>query len=381
MNLSDFSPAFQLLIILCKPEWSAFDLQYINEHRSIDQDLLLELANRHRVEPLLWSAQQKSQLFSASFSNTLRKIVTQNQIRALRSKALQASLLGLMQKKDISGFPLKGTSIAERFYHDLAERHVLDLDLWVGEDNIKLMTTELMSLGFQPSPNILNFNTAQWNYFKATHHDIYFSTTGDRYSPPIELHWRLRSSFGVFDFNPNGPMLLYDEFLYLCVHGTEHGWFRLKWLMDIPRIMLKTDIDWNKIMQRAVELKCLQHLEITLLVLDKLDIMPLPAAFGLLDNPAAHKCQLIYIAKAMRSASHFNETDQNRWNYFQFLWNLGNNKWNGKFIFNFLTSPNDWRLISLPSSLFFLYFLMRPFLWAFRRFSWNTYSNRNHASN
>ena len=367
MNFNDFPPALQLLIILCKTEWSEFDLAFMQEHRSTNQDLLLQWATRHRVEPLLWKAQQKIRLFSASFSDRLEKNVRENQRRALQSKALQAKLFGLMQEKDISGFFLKGTAIAERFYDDVAERHVLDLDLCVGEDNIQWMTEELIRLGFQPSPNILHFNPAQWNYFKTTHHDIYFSSSAGRYSPPIELHWRLRSSFGDFDFNPIGPMHPSDEFLYLCVHGTEHGWFRLKWLMDMPRIILKSGLDWNSIVQRAVELNCSKHLDITLLVLDGSGIMPLPDALRSMLDPVKYRYQLNYIAKAIGSTSHFNETDQNRWNYFRYLWSLSSHKWNGRFILNFLTSPNDWKIISLPSSLFFLYFLTRPFLWAYRR--------------
>jgi len=367
MNFNDFSPSLQLLIILCKPEWSEFDIEFIEKHRSEDQTILLKLADRHRVSSLVWTANQKLHLFSVPNANTLENNGRENQLRALQSKALQTKLLVLMKEKGINGVFLKGTSIAERFYQDVAERHVLDLDLWVGEGSIKLMTEELCSLGFEPFPNILDFTRAQWNFFIATHHDIYFSAIGDRYSIPIELHWQLRSSFGGFDFNPDGPMHSYDEFLYLCVHGTEHGWFRLKWLMDIPRIIVKSNFDWNGMRRRAIELNCLKHFEITLLVLDRLRVLPLPNLFNSSINPDSYKYQLKYILKVLGSDSYFNDTDKNRANYYRYLWTLSRNKWNGKFILNFLTSPNDWKTISLPSSLFFLYFLLRPFIWAYRR--------------
>ena len=76
---------------------------------------------------------------------------------------------------------------------------------------------------------------------------------------------------------------------------------------------------------------------------------------------------MIYINGAIASSSLFNDNDTNRLAHLRFMRSLSRKKINWALILKYLTSPQDWKLLPLPSSLFFLYFPLRPFLFLWRR--------------
>jgi hypothetical protein len=158
-----------------------------------------------------------------------------------------------------------------------------------------------------------------------------------------------------------------DNFLYLCTHGTEHGWFRLKWLFDLPQIMDRVQFDWNQVRERAIMLDCLDHLEITMLVLESILNEPIPEVINVHLHASKYTAQLKYIHGAIASSSVFNDNDANRMAYLKYMASLSRRKINWALILKYLTSPQDWKILPLPSSLFFLYFPLRPFLILWRR--------------
>ena len=366
MTRTDFSQSLQLLIILCKTSWSERDLVFIKTF-SLDGYEVLDLAQRHRVAPLIWSALQRVELFSSEIREKFKLLSVQNQIKAIQSKVLQGRLLSICQDGMGSGFFLKGSGLAERYYQDIGERHVLDLDWFIDEEKIQELTKELIKWGYTPLPDITLFNPVQWRYFKATHHDIYLSPPAKSDLLPIELHWRLRGPWGGFNLMTKTSLNSVDEFLYLCVHGTEHGWFRIKWLMDLPRIIEKNHFSWNDIWSISGELNCQKQLSITIILLDILCVMPMPIELKSKINIDQYRFQLDYIYEAMISEKGFNENDMNRWRYFRYLWTFRPKGLKSAYWMILLTSPNDWQTIRLPESLFYLYIPLRPFIWLYRR--------------
>jgi len=325
------------------------------------------LAERHRVTPLVWSRLQQTDIFSTEVRSNFKLAAQQNQIRAIQAKALQLKLYSMQGQLGAKGFFLKGLGIAEQFYKDIAERHVLDIDWFVAKDELLPLTKELINLRYVPMPDITGYHSMQLDYFMSTHHDVYFAPPVNTSLLPIELHWQLRSPWGSFTLSPETKMESVDEFLYLCVHGTEHGWFRLKWLMDLPRIIKKSEFDWMEVWDKAVKYQCQKQLSISLLVLDQLSIFSLPYSIEDKINSSTYGFELQYIYDAIKADNSFNENDLNRWNYFRYLWRFRAKKLNPDLIKIFLTSPNDWATIKLPKALFFLYFPLRPFLWLYRR--------------
>ena len=367
MTLKDFSQSLQLLIILCKTNWSDKDLDFIKKHFSANESNVFILSERHRISPLIWSAHQRLSLFSKDYYNELKRKVEENQIRTFQVATLQAKLEKLMSANGVNGFFLKGIFLAKRYYKDIAERHVLDVDLFVGAQRLGEMSKLLNDLGYQSYPNIMTFTKLQLKYYLNTHHDLYFFNPDDKNFLPVELHWKLRGPWSSFDLIPDSGLNMIDEFLYLCVHGTEHGWFRLKWLMDLPRMIIVSDFDWSQVSTRAGELNCSKQLEITLIILENLQLIDLPDYWEGKLNVEKYRFQIEYILNAIAAETTFQENDVSRLRYFRYLRSFHAGTKNILIWKNFMTSHNDWKLIQLPEPLFFMYFILRPFFWLYRR--------------
>jgi hypothetical protein len=226
----------------------------------------------------------------------------------------------------------------------------------------------LYNEGYVSLPDIRTLNAKQLDFIKKTDHDLQFIAEKPGLPSILELHWKLRGPLGGFNLNPDSPMNEVDNFLYLCAHGTEHGWFRLKWLFDLPQIMDHIAFDWAQVRDRAIMLDCLDHLELTMLVLQSILNEPIPEVINVHLHASKYTTQLKYIHAAIASSSVFNDNDANRLAYLRYMRSLSRKKINWGLVLKYLTSPKDWELLPLPSGLFFLYFPLRPFLFLWRRF-------------
>jgi hypothetical protein len=369
MHAAVISKELHFLISLCSLKSSQVR-EYVSGFdglESLDDSKILRLSKRHRIEPLVWSIIRPYNIFSNEIREGFETAFRQNQLKALQAKALQDRLYKLIDRFGMRGVFLKGLGIAERYYDDIAQRHVLDIDLYVGEDGLDNMINGLKELGYCPYPDATAFNQKEFDFFKLSHHDIYFASISENGLLPVELHWRISGQWSDFKIDPKTGFNTIDEFLYLCVHGTEHGWFRLKWLMDLPRIIKIGNFDWRVLRARAGQLGCIDHLFVTLVLMDELHIFPFPAVLSDQVSKKRYQYQLNYIFDAMTSESHFNESDKKRWQYFKYLWSFRANNFSFAFFIKFMSSPKDWQIIRLPKKWFFLYFILRPFLWTYRR--------------
>ena len=369
MFIAKLSPEFRLLLSCCRIIPGTKELKHREESigESINEEIFFALVQRHRVLPIVYYNLQRENRISKDLKERLKKLAEDNQFNALQSRLMQHRIEKELKRKDFKGFFLKGVKLAELYYGDPGFRHVMDLDCWVEENAIMYLTEWLYKEGYVSVPDVRRLNAKQLAFIKRTDHDIQFLTEKAGLPQAIELHWKLRGSLGGFNLNPDKPMNEVDNFLYLCTHGTEHGWFRLKWLFDLPQVMDRVHFDWTQVRQRAIALDCLDHLEITMMVLDAFLNEPIPDAILADLEPHRYARQLRYIHDAIASTLVFNETDANRLGYLKYMNSLSRKKINGNLVLKYMTSHKDWELLPLPPDLFFLYFLLRPILIFWRR--------------
>jgi hypothetical protein len=363
------SPEFKLMLSCCRVIPSKKELKHREEafNNTIDEEAFWALVLRHRVFPIVhYNFQQEARL-SMGLKEKLKQYSENNQRLALQSMLMQHRLQKELDKHGFKGFFLKGIKLSEFYYGDLGLRQVMDLDCWVEQSAIGHVTNWLYDQGYVSVPDIRQLNTKQLDFIKRTDHDLQFITEKSGLPNVIELHWKLRGPLGGFNLTPDKPMNEVDNFLYLCAHGTEHGWFRMKWLFDLPQIMDRLGFDWAQVRDRAIVLDCLEHLEITMMVLESYLNESIPAVIMNYLNPSTYTNQLSYIHGAISSASVFNDNDTNRLAYLRYMSSLSRKKINWALILKYLTSQKDWEMLHLPSSLFFLYFPLRPFLVLWRR--------------
>ena len=335
----------------------------------INEEAFLKLLLRHRVFPLVYFNLKQESLVSDELKEKLKQLAEGNQLNALQSRHMQFRLQKELDLKQYKGFFLKGVTISEQYYSDAGLRHVMDIDCWVEEKALEPIAHWLFDEGYVSVPDISSLNASQLAFVQKTDHDLQFLTEKPGLPKVIELHWKLRGPLGGFSLRPEAPMNEVDHFLYLCTHGTEHGWFRMKWLFDLPQIIDAVSFDWAAVRERAIVLDCLDHLEIAMMVLQEFLNEPIPKAILSRLVPHQYGRHLRYIRQAIAAESTFNDNDANRLAYLQFMSLLSRRKFNLTLILKYLTSHQDWKLLPLPKQLFFLYFPLRPFLVLWRRIS------------
>lgn len=369
MSLSILSPEFKLMLSCCRVKPGRKELERRAEAlgASIDEEVFLALLIRHRVFPIVYFNLKEESLISDGLKDKLKQLAAANQLQALQSRHMQFRLQKELARKEYKGFFLKGVRLSEQYYGDAGLRHVMDIDCWVEKKALEPMAHWLFDQGYLSVPDIRSLNARQLAFVQKTDHDLQFLTEKLGLPKVIELHWKLRGPLGGFNLRPEAPMNEVDHFLYLCTHGTEHGWFRLKWLFDLPQIMDLVSFDWEGVRERAIALDCLDHLEITMMVLQDFLNEPIPNAILSRLQPHQYNRHLMYIRQAIAAESTFNDNDVNRLAYLQYMLLLSRRRFNWPLVLKYLTSHQDWKLLPLPKQLFFLYFPLRPFLVLWRR--------------
>lgn len=155
----------------------------------------------------------------------------------------------LLRQNGISFISFKGPLLSQRIYGDPTIRLSHDMDLLVEIADIDPVKNILVEQGYHLSVG------SSWPHHKAqqelimdvNHHISFFNESS---GSCVEIHWILMHGFPIsvkkqkeiiagnlteMDFAGRKFTVFTKEFelLFLLIHGSRHGWQRLKWLLDI----------------------------------------------------------------------------------------------------------------------------------------------------
>lgn len=372
------TPEFELLLHCSRPTPNSSDLARQRQlAKAIHPDTLIRLAKRHKLAPLVYCnlRQHPPGIFSPGLLDALAKLHAENKRKAM------ASLLTAHQLA-ASGIPvctLKGLDVAVRAYGDMAARHVGDIDLLVNEANLPQASAYLIQQGWLANePELLSGNSSRLlRRFKP---DCSFQRPG---FPLLELHWRAFANphechtgllrHGPISVTPSNDNALDRESLliYLCLHGSKHGWMRLKWLFDLPNVIERLSPDWPSLWQRARELHAEKAIQQGLMLAAWLCNLTLPAAalagfryrfssrhwqyIGCCLQLSEHQLCYPGVGQILRHARYRLSMQTSLRNT---VWQAGG-----------LLYPDyrDYRILPLPTALSWLYLPLRPLLWLYRK--------------
>jgi Uncharacterised nucleotidyltransferase len=206
----------------------------------------------------------------------------------------------------------------------------------------------------------------------------------------VELHHRLTDNENLL--NCDFPALLgsCDEILlagvpvatlssptlpvYLCVHGASHGWQRLIWLADFAAALRgPSEIKAALAQAENFGLRPLMLHGLALSYAWLGTAVPqeyLQAARATRQGRALDRVLAVLFSRSfLRGAPR---TRAQRWRniwllrLYTYLAKLDRRYWRRQ-VSRDLISPADWDMVQLPDRLFWLYPLLRPFGWLFRR--------------
>jgi hypothetical protein len=219
-----------------------------------DWDQFLALAERHRVTPALARAAQRDGVrpaarHQAALDGALRHA-------ALDELALAASARAIAQAFAIAQLPvgiLKGVPLSLEIHGSLGHRVSRDIDLLVAPARIADALDQLARLGFHPQDPGIVATPARRARLIRWHKDIELVHAGRRQI--VELHWRLFDNPHLLPLAQPWPLVPADlpmdlaclvlpapvNLRYLALHGAQHGWSRLKWLLDFAALLARHD--------------------------------------------------------------------------------------------------------------------------------------------
>ncbi|MEK3881794.1 nucleotidyltransferase family protein [Paenibacillus sp. PL2-23] len=381
-HIGEFSQELRLMLAMLEMEDGAeLTFEQWELLQEIDWHTFIDLTRHHRVFPTIHLKLQelKTPHIPLFVSGMFQRDYYRNTLQMLALSGEMEQLSSRFANEDIRALFLKGPVIAADLYGDVSLRTSCDLDLLVPMEQLNKAEELLVSLGYMKDEYIATV----LNDWKWRHHHITFHHPAKGIK--VEVHWRLNpapSKEPTFDelwsrkrkssliSRPIYYLGREDLFMFLVSHGARHGWSRLRWLLDIKKLMNQR-IDWTRLTQL---LKKHHYHNIggqALFLAAKLLAAPLKEEMRPL--LASRKAEwlaedtMFYIQRMVNLHSPPLPKDVERYHR-QYLFALMSKRQKLQHIASFLYPyPEDAKTLPLPKRLHFLYFPLRPLLWAWRK--------------
>jgi hypothetical protein len=382
-----FSAEFLLAAACCRwPAAAARDAAVAAAAVQVrDWDGFLRIVERHRVVGLVHDALRAAGVMAPAA--VAAKLAARCKAIAQRNRLLLDELSRLKHGLDAAGIGflvLKGAPLAQLAYGAATCKQTRDIDLLVAPDDAKAAFEVLKGQGFAPLPPAVGISDTQFDALLRYGREIGVARPGSNL--PVELQWRAADNAtllaGVDAASPAQEVALAeglvvrtlaadDLFAYLCVHGAHHRWSRLKWLADLSAMLVATAADVTRLYRHAQQLGAGLCAGPALLLCRRLFDLPLPAAIAAeleADRSVARLASIALAAMTEPVVADRPLGAVSRGIYTQFLFGRG---WRFFAAQCRVASASilDVMTLPLPARLHWLYPLLRPPLWLWRRAS------------
>ena len=386
-NSSRSQPEVELLLGCSRTKVAPETKSKIEElvEQEIDWQLLWSLASRHKLVPLIYhnlSAICKDAVPPKIFAQMRAVYVYRTQTNMFITAEL-LKIHRLFQAHDIFAIPFKGMTLAMTAYKSLAFRESCDIDLLISKQDFPLATELLEKLGYEMFGYIAEVkdnpevrygaflqsenNQKGYDFYNPNNQiaiDLQWSVTEKAKSHYFKLNFeQLKQNTAEVSLAGNSLPQFASEVmvLYLCFHGSKHCWQSLKWVCDLSEFIgSHPDLDWQHLEQQAQQLNLTTMFHLGLMLAHNFYQAPIPE---LLLEKIAQNRQAIALFRQVRKLIFTRPFTQ--WEDYGFILKI-TDSWQGKlkFLSSLLFTPTmrEWEVIQLPSSLFPLYYAIRPFL-------------------
>jgi len=344
---------------------------------SINWNYLLETAQEHGVMPLLyWNLNTTCpESVPRATLDQLRTYFRKNSQRNVFMAGKLLRLLSLFETHGISAVPFKGPALAATVYGNLAlRRQSVDLDILVRKQDVLKAKDLLLTQGYWPEEK---WTRQQEAVLLQRSHEYTFVHDDDKVK--VEVHWRITSKYFSFPLDSERlwerlrPSSLAGEevmafspedlLLILCVHGTIHLWQQLELICGVAELIRATKgLDWTQIMEEASELGSERMLFLGLFLASALLGAPVP-------DVILNRVRADSSVKALATWVHerlFREVYSPPLGVLESsLFHLrARERWRDRvrYCVRLAISPTeyDWATLTLPESLSFFYYILRP---------------------
>ncbi|HVM77655.1 MAG TPA: nucleotidyltransferase family protein [Stellaceae bacterium] len=355
----------------------------------IDWERFAKWVERHGVAPLTFAAlrQAGESMIPSAASARLRDAAARNTRLVLLQIAEARRLVDILARAGIRSMVVKGPVLAMLAFGDPARRVSRDIDLLVDPERVVEADRLVAGAGYRRVDPNFELTPRQFDRYRRVR--CQFGYRAARDDLRVELHWRLTSNPLLLAFDEAdlwrrlSPICVAGtEFatlpekellLYLCVHGSAHVWFRLKWLADIAALLrqMKADkLESIAALSRALDVERPFHQ--ALILAHRLLGAALPAP--ILSAAETDRAAQRMVAAALKAIAWHGSPEEpasTRWFNAWISWQAYRLKPGWRYRWaefkDQAAAPEDWARIPLPESLAFLYFPLRPLSWLARK--------------
>ncbi|MDO7843153.1 nucleotidyltransferase domain-containing protein [Sphingomonas immobilis] len=376
---------FALLCACCAWPLSAVRLAAARSAASdVDWERFARLAWRHRVDGQVAVALREAGL---AVPDAIQARARKSAFAALRDCTEAARIRDAFAVAAVPLVFVKGVALSQLVYGASTVRHAKDIDAVVPEENVAEAWDLLAAMGYRRTIPAQAFTADTLRAFMA------FSKDSTHRHPvngaEVELHWRLTGAAGDLDLPPPAEWqrvtvsadtaidTLGDAalFVYLCLHGTAHGWARLKWIADVAALIERNrgpaapDL-WAEAQDRRAELAA-----VTAIVLAQ-ELFGTEPPRGFVRPKSWRLERLLAMSRNMmmpRSGDPpAHKTPGYDWTE-RWATLLLARSWRQRLgvVHRFAVAGEDVGLLQLPGRLHFLYPLLRLPVWAWKRSRWS----------
>lgn len=382
LDLSNFSKELKILLLLMKEKNHEGVLSNQKEWlEGIDWDRFLQLARHHRVYPFIYTKLKEINETGIPpiVVQTLHREYQKNTFQMLYLSGEMEQTCKLFAENNIRSLQLKGPVLAADLYGDISLRTSRDLDILVPLADLEKAEKLLIEQGYVKD----DYFSTKLNEWRWRHHHVAFSHPEKKIK--LEIHWRLspgpakEPNFNqLWQRKRISPLTSYpvyylgreDLFFFLVTHGARHGWSRLRWLADIDQLGKQT-LDLKYLKSLFNRFRTLRLAGQAFILASQLLHTPLTEEMRLfIDGDRSRRLAqdaIFYIEEMVNL--HTEPLPEYVARYHQrHLFTLMSKQQKLLFMMSlFYPYPVDAETLPLPKNLHFLYFPLRPFLWAWRK--------------
>ena len=270
------------------------------------------------------------------------------------------ALIELFNSRGIEVVCYKGPALAYLAFNGASGREWGDLDLLVAPENYERAVELLKAEGFETEQKELPRCYLKLAYEITLIHNQRRVTVDLHRSAFSEA---FRDSFSLSQKNPftvqiNGhPVETFDpeeHLVLLALHGSKHGWRKLRWVYDLVALSSSHALNWQRVNEIATERGGVTALTLGLELARRLFSLEAPRLWSLsagLESLVEKACFHMLVERPGLQQMH------------RFQWQVFDN-WRARVRYALFTlfRPHDLDLkwIDLPRSLWPLYYLVRP---------------------
>ena len=230
------------------------------DFEGLDWEYFGRLVSQHKIQPLLIRGIRRLGPQAEKYPTLAALAREQNRYAAGNMRRLQAlaEVNAAFAREGIRMLSMKGPLLSMELYGDPGMRTSKDLDLMVSPEDLTRAGEVLKGLGYELEPHPYATTPLRHKYYNLIEnekHEVYH-----RSEICIELHWQhdyqTEQSFDAlwerreerpFMGGKTAVMGADDRYPALFIHAAEHGFMRLRWLLDLYELQKKPGFSWERI--------------------------------------------------------------------------------------------------------------------------------------